>query len=122
MNNKLMTHIHRIVEELQAICVLIAETQGNNSKPANPPPQNKSQNNPKPQGTNTPRGPTEKQIKRLFALMHKGNWNNDQLHEFIFKAWKLDSVKVLDSKKYEFLCEKMPIMSFETAMKKLGSR
>lgn len=66
-------------------------------------------------------GPTEAQIKRLFAIAHEHKWSNGELKDFIGEMYGIDSTKVLSKKQYDELCEIISCNDFSSAVKRMYS-
>jgi hypothetical protein len=49
-------------------------------------------------------GPTEKQIKRLFAIAYNNGWSDFEIKQFLEQRYKIKSVNGLTIPNYEFMC------------------
>ncbi len=90
------------------------DDDGNAAKGKEEQPAPKAEN--KPSGKPSGSGPTEPQLKRLFAICKKHEWSHEQLKEYIKQAFAIDSTKDLTRDQYNNICDKIVPDGYETAV------
>lgn len=117
-----MTYAKRTTWE--GICGLSsgdAEDDGNTAQGKTETPQQPQ----KPQAPSGPpaqqsSGPTEPQLKRLFAITKQHNWTQEQLKGYMLAVFNIDSTKKLTKFNYDLVCKIIETKSFDQAMSELN--
>lgn len=52
-------------------------------------------------------GPSEAQVKRLFAIANANQWSNDRVKHFMQTEWGIDSTSKLNREQYDHICKLM---------------
>ncbi len=69
---------------------------------------------PPPSDPNAP--PSEKQLKRLFAIAETASWTHEQVKLYLDSAFKITSTKELTRAQYDALCETIQTKPYQKAM------
>lgn len=113
-SNKAMSIAHKYALT-QTFCLMTEDvTDPDDSRPENesaaPPARPTPPAAPK---NEAPKPPTsggalsEPQIKRLWAIANKNHWSTEQVHAFMARTYRIDSIKGLTYANYEHLCKTM---------------
>lgn len=69
------------------------------------------------QGSGDPKGISDAQIKRLYAICKAKGWTESQLKSYMQHAMGFDSTRMLDRKQYDDLCHTIETKNFTEVMR-----
>lgn len=70
----------------------------------------------KPVSVPSASGPSQPQIKRLFAISKDNHWTQEQVKTFLKDVYRLESTSGLGREQYDDFCKTMELFSYEQAM------